>query len=253
MADEWSRLCRVEGFFTQMNYAIWRSLFSFQERNQINGNLFEIGTWKGRSAAALTLHCRQGERVVLCDFMLDDLNVVTNLETLGFNARCITPIAKRSSELKPSDLAGLERTVRWFHIDGDHSAEMTYLDLKVADRILSDEGVVVVDDFFNARYVSVAWATFSYLSNQRHSFRLFLAGDNKGYLCRPHATRKYREHVLAEIPATLSGSQLALHQSGSIFDCEALGLGASWIEERTFIGLDEDQTSYETVEKARWG
>jgi len=252
MVDAWSNILKVEGFLSQMNYAVWQCLFNIQEREGITGNLFEIGTWKGRSAAALTFHCRAGEQIGLCDLSLNQFSVLETLAHLGFNTEPFVPIPKKSSAMTNTELAVFEKNVRWFHIDGDHSSEMTYLDLGISDRILGDNGIVAVDDFFNPRYFSVTWGVFSYLRSHPHSLRAFLVGDNKGYFCRPHKVGLYRQHILTELPNYLRDSHLALHQSESLFDCETLGLGPSWIEGRRFVGLDTDLDFYETVVKSRY-
>jgi predicted O-methyltransferase YrrM len=237
----WPKIANVEGFFSETNYLVWRTFLDFQARQNITGNLFEIGVWKGRSAAALTLHRKPGEILILVDFLIEHFKVAETLRSKCFDTTDIIWISKKSEAFGRMEMIEAERTVRWFHIDGDHSAEATYADIALADRFISPQGVIVLDDFFNPRYVSVAWAAFDYLRNHPHSLRMILAGDNKAYLCRPSQLAMYREFLLDDLPAQLVGTGLALQQGSPLFDCATLGLSDGWRgPDYTFIGLDTD-------------
>jgi hypothetical protein len=249
----WSKLEQIEGFLSQTNYVIWRSFFEFQDSTGIAGNCFEIGTWKGRSAAAILLHKRMGEKLILCDISLEQFGVLKNLAARGFDVSDIITSVNSSLDLDQSEFAGFENTIRWFHIDGDHSAEITYNDVVLAERFLSRRGILVIDDFFNPRYVSVVWAVFSFLRNNPFALKLLLVGDNKAYLCRPSSFAHYRAFLVEQLPKTLHETRtpLALHQSGSIFDCETLGLQHPFLKDRTFIGFDSAQNQYERLEDGK--
>ena len=40
------------------------------------------------------------------------------------------------------------RDFRWIHIDGEHTAQAVSNDLAIAETLLSDRGILVLDDFF---------------------------------------------------------------------------------------------------------
>ena len=81
--------------------------------------------------------------------------------------------------------------VRFCHVDGEHSGHMIYNDMAVAQKLLSEEGVLVVDDFFNPMYPQITEALFRYLDRNPYTFRLFMVGFNKAYLSRPAAFYDY--------------------------------------------------------------
>ena len=49
MMLSWQKVDAIPGWFGAHSYALWRSLLDFQAEN-VRGNLFEIGVWRGRSA-----------------------------------------------------------------------------------------------------------------------------------------------------------------------------------------------------------
>jgi hypothetical protein len=247
----WKKLESIDGFFSYSNYLVWKCLVECQNLNDIKGNWFEIGVWKGRSAAAFMELRNKGEKIVLVDFLIDHIGVLNALKSGGFDVENVESVAKKSAEFGRFEKSELEGTVRWFHVDGDHSAQCTYNDIGIADRFISGDGVIILDDFFNPRYVSVAWAIFDYMRTHPHSLRMVLAGDNKAYLCRPARMAMYRNFILQQLPAFLSKNncRLALHQSYSMADCDTLGLDTSFKEGRTFLGFDTDleMRTYDTI------
>lgn len=215
----WAAISSIEGFFTESQYLVWRWFGAFQWRENVVGDIAEIGVWKGMSAAALSTMVRPGETLYLCDQLLSKMGAVENIRRAGFNADCI--VTKEETSQMSQWPA---RSIRWFHIDGEHSRARAHGDLALADAALTDDGIICMDDFFHPRYVGVVWATFEYL-RANPGLKLLMVGNNKAYLCRPRAFAKYREALMSELPAALKGrTRLCLHQSYSVFDCETLGL-----------------------------
>ena len=86
-------------------------------------------------------------------------------------------------ELKESRTEGSGRTsFDIIHIDGDHSFSGAEVDLSNVDDWLAEEGVVVIDDFYNLNFPGVALATYQFL--EREGYAIFLATLNKVYVCR---------------------------------------------------------------------
>jgi hypothetical protein len=249
----WSRIERINGFFSYTNYLVWDNFFEFQRSSGVAGNLFEIGTWHGRSAAAMAARQGPEEVLILCDFLLDHLHVLDNLSANSFDISRVIMLRKKSFALGRSELQEYEKSIRWFHIDGEHSAEAVFSDLLIADRFLAERGIIVLDDFFNPRYVSVTLATFSYLRSNPHSLKLLLVGDNKGYLCKPSSLNRYRSFLVDSLPTILrdSNEPLALHQGTGLFDCETLGLAYAFKKNRTFIGPDHSPDTFECVNETQ--
>lgn len=186
---------RIEGWLTRHAAAVFDALLAAQREHGQNGDILEIGAFKGKSAALLGRHAGEGEQ-----FFVVDSDVWPSFEEMRANVQRAskTPIFLNmpSSMLGPMVAKGeLFRTCRFVHIDGDHSYEETYNDLKNAAQMINDSGVVVVDDFFNFQHVHVSEAVFAYIRENPRSLVMFLAGYNKAFLCRPKAFQAYHDFV----------------------------------------------------------
>src|SRR5580700_10915367 len=88
----------IAGWFPVPAAAIWDCLLDFQEASGVNGNLMEIGVWKGKSAGCAALHCRREE---FCLFV-DPLPLADARETISRlvpKARC--KYLQETSQLLP--------------------------------------------------------------------------------------------------------------------------------------------------------
>ena len=100
----------------------------------------------------------------------------------------IVPLSGPSADLPAKlDLQAMHQTVRWFHIDGEHTGTAVYRELEFANRIVNNDGIVVIDDFFSPRYPANTTEVIRYLEKNPFHFRLLAVGFNKGYLCRPES------------------------------------------------------------------
>lgn len=73
--------------------------------------------------------------------------------------------------------------IRFFSIDGGHTAEHTINDLEIADKLTSNEGVVIVDDVLNSHWLGVIEGVTNYLSRYP-TLVPFALGGNKLYLSK---------------------------------------------------------------------
>jgi hypothetical protein len=85
----------------------------------------------------------------------------------------------------------LAGTFRWIHIDGEHTGRAVTNDLEIARNFLSRDGIVCLDDFMSPAYPQITAATFAFLERHRDELTLFLAGFNKGYVCRTAQAQAY--------------------------------------------------------------
>lgn len=86
--------------------------------------------------------------------------------------------------------SGLELTkkikpgsIRFFSIDGGHTATHTLNDLKIANELISNEGVVILDDILNHRWMGVIEGAVDFLGT-RPTLVPFAMGHNKLYFCK---------------------------------------------------------------------
>lgn len=216
----------VEGWFNSEAAAAWDCLLAFQRASNITGNLLEIGVWNGKSAMLSVLHAEAGEVQLLVDPR--DLKVaVANLRQVRPDATIdVFPRVSRAL-FKHPEYRNMLSSFRWIHIDGKHSAQDVGVDLRLADELLNESGLVVLDDFFNAGYPQVTQATYQYMFSHPNSFSLLLCGHAKGYLCRPLAVAKYAEYVRTALHRDLGTrgfDRLTIWKTTESADCQTFGI-----------------------------
>lgn len=147
----WEKIDAIPGWFMFQSYCVWRALLD--QQTGTTGDLFEIGVWRGRSASVLASYRKGNEKLYLCDLRLDEPAVRRSIESVGTKPENIVPLSGPSADLPAKlDLQAMHQTVRWFHIDGEHTGTAVYRELEFANRIVNTDGIVVIDDFFSPRY-----------------------------------------------------------------------------------------------------
>ncbi|MFO1130902.1 MAG: class I SAM-dependent methyltransferase [Hyphomicrobiales bacterium] len=222
----------VDGWFLDEAAATWDCLLEFQQSAKMTGNLLEIGVWDGKSALMSVLHAQSGEIQLLVDPR--DLKVAqANLRQLRGDA-AIDAFQKPSRSLfRHPEYRNMLTTFRWIHIDGRHSAQDVSVDLRLADELLNDNGMVVLDDFFHQGYPQVTEAAYQYLFSHPHSFGLLLCGHRKGYLCRPLALAKYADYVRTRLHQDLVArgfDQLTVWKTTESADCQTFGITERFLD-----------------------
>lgn len=192
--DYYARAQSIDGWFNRESAAIWDVLLAFQGDRGITGNLGEIGVWEGKSALLAAMHMRENEELLLID-PRSMTGAGEIIKEMCPNASC-TYHQNKSCAFRGTELFHRNAsTFRWFHIDGEHTSQAVHLDLEIANYLLREDGIITVDDFFSALYPQVTEAVFSFLATNSARLKLFLAGFNKAYLCRPCALRTYARHI----------------------------------------------------------
>lgn len=222
MKSTWEALDRVEGWFSYPSFCLWNALLEAQA--EAPGHLVEIGVWRGRSAAVLARHRRAEEQLVLCDPSLKYLDdpppgrtaVLPGLKAVGIGMDGVVVVATRSEHLLRHPIAAeMRRSVRWLHIDGEHTGRAVFGDLEIAHELLAAGGLVVIDDFFSPMYPQITAATYAYLTRHPYDFRLLLVGFDKAYLCRPASYVRYQTFVARKLGAMMhaAGSPVTLFKT----------------------------------------
>ena len=222
----WEKIDAIPGWFGFHSYALWRSLLDFQKAEGLRGDLFEIGVWRGRSAAVLASYQRAGETLYLCDLKVDGEAAGAAFASVGADPKVVA-ISAPSTEL-PSrlDLRAMHHSMRWMHIDGEHTGPAVYGELEVAHQIVRPDGLVVIDDFFSPRYPANTTEAVRYLEKNPFHFRLFAVAFNKGYFCRPESLAKYMDFAAGGLSDALLGygCKTTLFKTTGAFDTDAIGI-----------------------------
>jgi predicted O-methyltransferase YrrM len=223
----WEKIDAVPGWFMFQSYCVWRALLDRQASAKVAGDLFEIGVWRGRSASVLANYRKDGEKLYLCDLRLDQKAVEGSIRSTGIEPAGIVGLSGPSADLPAKlDFKTLHQSVRWLHIDGEHTGTAVYRELEFANRIVGPEGIVVVDDFFSPRYPANTTEVVRYMEKNPFHFRLLAVGFNKGYLCRPEALPSYMEFMADGMSAALLGygAKTTIFKTTGPWDTDAVGI-----------------------------
>jgi len=237
----WEKVDTISGWFGVHSYALWRSLLDFQKAERIAGDLFEIGVWRGRSAAVLGTYQADSETLYLCDVRVDEAAIRSAFESVGVRDRKLVTISAPSSDLPARlDLRAMHQGVRWMHLDGEHTGAAVYGELEVAQQIVSTDGLVVIDDFFSPRYPANTVEAVRYLEKNPFHFRLFAVGFNKAYLCRPESLAKYMDFAAGGLSDALLGygCKTTLFKTTGAWDTDAIGITGFVDDAGTIAGPD---------------
>jgi hypothetical protein len=240
MTMSWQKVDAIPGWFGFHSYALWRCLLDFQAAD-VRGDLFEIGVWRGRSASVLASYCRNDETLYLCDLKVDADSVRTAFESVGATGRKLAPISVPSSELAGHlDLRSMHKSVRWMHIDGEHTGSVVYGELELANQIVQADGLVVIDDFFSPRYPANTTEAIRYLEKNPFHFRLLAVAFNKGYFCRPESLPRYMDFIASSLSRALQAYECpsTIFKTTGPWDTDAVGITAFMPEAGSMAGPD---------------
>jgi predicted O-methyltransferase YrrM len=234
----------IGGFMDESNVAIWDSLLTAQLEGCIQGSLLEIGVFKGRSASILCQHKRPDEELWLVDFsdfLAEARRNLAPIQTPG--VRFVH--AKSSALWREPDLAARKRTFRWIHVDGEHTGHAVANDLNLAADLLSDGGLICVDDFFNPAYPQITAAVFAWLASRPFELEMVLCGQNKAYFARPTFAHVYLKLIRTKLAGDLQArgvNHLTLFKTAPTGDYNGWGIGPRR-DNRDYYGLDSNPDS----------
>jgi len=237
------------------SYCVWRALLDQQAR--VPGDLCEIGVWRGRPASGLASYPQGDEKRYLCDLRLDQEAVHRAIRSVGAEPVNIVPLSGPSADLPAKlDLQAMHQTVRWFHIDGEHTGTAVYRELEFANRIVNADGIVVIDDFFSPRYAANTTEVIRYLEKNPFHFRLLAVGFNKGYLCRPESLPRYMDFMASGMSRALStyGAKTTLFKTTGPWDTDAVGITVYVDDAGPIAGPDNEPQRWHMVRTRHvWG
>lgn len=193
-----TRASRIPGFTAPDDAQHFALILKQQALMGMRGDVIEIGTWFGRSAAILAAHLGEGERLVAIDaFQEQTQDRYSDRPTVsGFKAAIadvlpdlrLDRVVVIAGDSRSVELAGVG-PFRFAHVDGGHSFDECLADLLlVADHMLPG-GVIAVDDFDHADWPEVKPAVDEFISRRSDyilmtSLNRWNAKGRKAYLAR---------------------------------------------------------------------
>jgi hypothetical protein len=191
---------RVNGWFHLYDALIIEALSEIQHGQDWTGPMMEIGVFHGKSAILLDLLRQQGEAIVCLDLFADDARRIfeRNLRHHVGSAHGCAIVSGNSQDYDAATLAAFAGRYRFYHIDGGHTFEEALHDLRLAPDILTEQGIVALDDVFVSAHPDVTTALYSFLKEKK--LKLFALSNNKGYLCTPDLAAFYRDNLRGMLP-----------------------------------------------------
>lgn len=228
----------IPGFFQYESMVIWDFLYTAQQRLGVNGNLLEIGVYKGKSAVLAALYMRPQE---WCVFV--DINPMPESEAAihKFHPSNNLFLQCRSGDLlSHRELREAAGTFRWCHVDADHTGYSTMHDMEVAAYLLCENGIICVDDFFNFRYPQLTAAVYQFLAARPFQFRMLFCGANKCYICRPTFYAFYEEEIRQNFARCIQDNDLKYQLNKTSYASDMGCFSMSWREgEQLIKGMDD--------------
>lgn len=173
---------KITGFFNEDDAMHFYLILQMQKELGFRGNIFEIGSYFGRSTSLLA-HClNTGEQLVVCDAFASEIQdhyAETPTESdLTNNILKVTPafdVAQLeihsclSTELILPDHA----VFRFAHVDGGHDAETAYADLCFTASRMLKRGIIAIDDYKHPDWPGVTEGTDRFLETNHETFHIF--------------------------------------------------------------------------------
>ncbi|MDP9089318.1 MAG: class I SAM-dependent methyltransferase [Pseudomonadota bacterium] len=196
----------VHGWLEPFSARYIGELARLQQESGISGASTEIGVHHGK--LFILLHLAGSQQKDLAIDVFDDQHLNTDRSGRGDRRRFIDNVIRwggtpetidilQKSSLSVSEDEILRRVGRsvLFSIDGGHTEECAFHDLKLADAVLHPEGVVILDDFFNESWPEVCVGAMKYFSDSSARLRPFALTAGKMYLCTSENNAFYRNNL----------------------------------------------------------
>ncbi len=227
-----------EGYIPNFQIAILDVLLSFQDKIEVEGDLLELGTYKGKTASILCLK-KQSNSVFLVDkFFHFTTSEWGKLLAIDPKVNFIQGSTEEKGVLRQLSITKF----RFSHCDTSHSYFDTSNDLRISAQTLSRGGVICVDDFANLDYPGVLPAVYGFLFKNKRKFRIFLTSKQKVFICRVEDYEMYslfcQEELLKEMVLRGESPYLSRTDNHYLSACTYIGEKNSQIES-DYYGGDE--------------
>ncbi len=196
----------VSGWVAPGALSFLLALNQFQHELQIGGSVCEIGVHHGRYFIALANLLENCEFAVgydifgmqeknvdksgCGDFEIAQQNILKHFSSTTSTAKLVVADSLKLTSREILDQC--TQQVRLFSVDGGHTEYHAVNDLCLAQEVIADGGVIIVDDFYNPDWPGVAEGMNRFfILNHLKKIAPFAYGDNKLYLCDHLSRDKY--------------------------------------------------------------
>ena len=170
-----SGIKKVHGWLEQTDVDYILEIVNYQNQSNIYGSVGEIGVHHGKLFILLNLLTREDEHSFAIDLFdeqkenidrsgLGDLSIFkSNLDNYATNNQNIEILSMNSLNLDKNFYRETSsKKFKLFSIDGGHHYKAVINDLKIAEEVMVEGGVVLLDDLLNPLWIEVVSAYSSY-------------------------------------------------------------------------------------------
>ena len=204
----------VRGMSSLFAARIIVGLLAHQTASGVVGQVAEIGVFEGRLLIAMALSLANDEKALAIDhFAWPDSGVRGRFEANcgagGVPAGRLVVHQGDSRLMTPQQLIAAVGggTIRFFHVDGEHTAEHLTCDLRLAAAVAAPDGIVALDDMLHPGYPILALTVHAFL-DANPDWRVLaiidredIVGAAKYLLCRRPAVAGYEAWLRAAFAA----------------------------------------------------
>jgi len=206
---EYKSIASMGGWFSWVDFYIFKCLLDYQASMNFPGGLCEIGVHHGKSFIPMVLFSSGSLCHVIDVFEQQQLNLDNsgsgnysifkrNLSRFHIRLDSIRIHKKLSTDVNPEDLTLECNSIRFFHIDGGHNFDVVKSDLRLALNCSNTASIIAIDDICRPEWFEVSVAVFG--SNEllmQHGFVILAFGYNKLFLCHKSKLIEYRQTLLS--------------------------------------------------------
>jgi hypothetical protein len=224
----------VHGWLDQYSAEFVASVSAIQRKHSFGGGVGEIGVHHGKLLILLCLAAGKDDSCLAVDVFE---NQALNLDKSGRGDRevflrnlekwCGVPsklsvIGKSSLDVTSKEILASSGPIRLLSIDGGHTEECVLNDVRLAEEVLSDEGIVIFDDCFNQSWPGVSTGLAKHMMAGA-KLKPVAISPNKLYLSRPHLADFYRAELRIVHGRLHDGAQRYFGHDVDIYGCIVAG------------------------------
>ena len=197
LADYLGASDSIPGWFFPDAAMLFTAYSQVLAAESVAGDVLEIGVYHGKSSICLAALRGPGCRFYASDLFLDVQSHKTGASGVGMEAgfthnmrrfhddlSFMTIFKGPSSELKVEELGN---NFSFCHVDGGHSFQDAYHDIKLCSQILRPGGLLAIDDYYNEMFPGIAEAAIMFSAGNPRTFLPVAIGYNKALFQRTPA------------------------------------------------------------------
>jgi len=187
---------KIQGWANPQIFNSFRIFESIQSKNNISGDIAEIGVHHGKFFFILDSLRKEDEISVAVDIFGDqfinidrsgkgDLTIFKeNIKLLGREKKRIIIHQGDSTVMSSKDFLTFSKNngYKYFSVDGGHTVEHIVNDLDIASKVIVNGGVVILDDFYNVLWPGVTEGFYKYMNTMNRNLAPFAYHGNKLFI-----------------------------------------------------------------------